>query len=111
MKEAGLEGRFCPSVGNNEVWGDPKIEGVLSTLPYLKKLGVSSDRLVYKYDFRGVRFINLWTGKYDYRSPPDWDSERPVYAAQMKQLTEWPEEAQTKGMRKAVKVFSNPALS
>src|SRR5258708_29266015 len=102
MKEAGLEGRFCPSVGNNEVWGDPKIEGVLSTLPYLKKLGVSSDRLVYKYDFRGVRFINLWTGKYDYRSPADRASERPVYAAQMKQLKEGLGSRNTKGMPKAL---------
>src|SRR4029078_400724 len=38
MKTAGLDGRFFLSVGNHEVWGDPKIEGVLSTAPYLKKL-------------------------------------------------------------------------
>jgi hypothetical protein len=43
MRAAGLDGRFFASVGNHEVWGDPKIEGVLSTLPHLKKLGLSAD--------------------------------------------------------------------
>ena len=110
MKAAGLEGRFFPSVGNHEVWGDPKIKGVLNTLPYLKKLGVSSDRLIYKYDFQGVRFIYLWTGKYDYRSPSLWDSEEPVYAVQMKQMKEWLDEAKTKGMKKAFIVFHYPVF-
>jgi hypothetical protein len=42
MWAAGLDGRFFASVGNHEVWGDPKIEGMLGTLPYLKKFGVTS---------------------------------------------------------------------
>jgi predicted phosphohydrolase len=110
MKAAGLEGRFFPSVGNHEVWGDPKIEGVLSAVPYLKKLGVSSDRLIYKYDFKGVRFIYLWTGKYDYRSPSLWDAERPVYEMQMKQMKKWLDEAKRKGLKKAFIVFHYPVF-
>src|SRR5262245_19613446 len=43
MKAAGLEGRWFMGVGNHEVWGDPKIEGVLNAVPYLKKLGVTPD--------------------------------------------------------------------
>jgi hypothetical protein len=35
MRAAGLDGRFFMSVGNHEVWADPKIEGVLSAVPYL----------------------------------------------------------------------------
>src|SRR5262245_12858319 len=110
MKAAGLEGRFFPSVGNHEVWGDPKIEGVLSTLPYLKKLGLSSDRLIYTFDFKGVRFIYLWTGKYDYRSPSLWHSERPVYELQMKQMKEWLDQAKAKGIKKAFIVFHYPVF-
>jgi hypothetical protein len=110
MKAAGLEGRFFPSVGNHEVWGDPKIEGVLSAVPYLKKLGVSSDRLIYKYDFKGVRFIYLWTGKYDYRSPSNWDAERPVYALQMREMKKWLDEAKTKGIKKAFIIFHYPVF-
>lgn len=69
MRAAGLDGRFFMSVGNHEVWADPKIEGVLSAVPYLKKFGVTPENLIYKFDFKGTRFIYLWSGKYDYRSP------------------------------------------
>ena len=44
MRAAGLDGRFFMSVGNHEVWADPKIEGVLSALPYLKKFGVTPEK-------------------------------------------------------------------
>jgi hypothetical protein len=107
----GIASRNFTSIGNHEVWGDPKIEGVLSALPYLKKLGVSADRLIYTFDFGGVRFIYLWTGKYDYRSPSEWDAERPVYEVQMKQLKEWLDEAKTKGLKKAFIVFHNPVFA
>jgi hypothetical protein len=59
MRAAGLEGRWFMSVGNHEVWGDPKIEGTLDAVPYLKKLGVTPERLIYKFDFRDMRFIFL----------------------------------------------------
>ena len=77
MRAAGLEGRWFVGPGNHEVLGDPKIEGLLSTVPYLKKLGVTPDNLIYKFDFKDVRFIYLWSGKYDYRSPSKWDGDRP----------------------------------
>src|SRR5262249_17902258 len=101
MRAAGLEGRWFLSVGNHEVWGDPKIEGTLAAVPYLKKFGVTSERLIYKFDFKDVRFIFLWTGKYDYRSPSLWDGDRPKYAEQMTQLQQWLDEAKTKGIKKA----------
>ena len=44
MRAAGLEGRWFMSVGNHEVWGDPKIEGVLNAVPYLKKFGVTPEQ-------------------------------------------------------------------
>ena len=92
------------------MWGDPKIEGVLSAVPYLKKLGLSADRLVYKFDFNGARFIFLWTGKYDYRSPTSWDATRPSYEDQMKQLRQWLDEAKSTGSRKIFVTFHNPAF-
>ena len=87
MRAAGLEGRWFIGVGNHEVWGDPKIEGVLNAVPYLKKLGVTPDNLIYKFDFKGARFIFLWTGKYDYRSPSQWDGDRPKFAEQMRRMS------------------------
>src|SRR5262249_24265858 len=102
MRAAGLEGRWFVSVGNHEVWADPKIEGTLSTVPYLRRLGVTPENLIYKFDFNGARFIFLWTGKFDYRSPSQWDGDRPKYAEQMKQMQQWLDEAKTKGIRKAL---------
>jgi hypothetical protein len=110
MRAAGLEGRWFPTVGNHEVWGDPKIEGLLSAVPYLKKLGVSAEQLTYKFDYNGVRFIYLWTGPYDYRAPTAWDATRPPYEAQMKQLQLWLDEAKSAGTRKVFVTFHNPVF-
>jgi hypothetical protein len=90
--------------------GDPKIEGVLSAVPYLKKLGVSADQLTYKFDYNGVRLIYLWTGKYDYRAPTSWDATRPTYDEQMKQLRQWLDEAKAAGTKKVFLTFHNPVF-
>ncbi|MGA3213810.1 MAG: hypothetical protein ABSD20_21085, partial [Terriglobales bacterium] len=82
MKEAGIEGRVFPAVGNHEVWGDTDVEGLLNIFPYLKQFGVSKNKLTYKFDYNGVRFIFLWTGKYDYREPTSWGATRPTYEEQ-----------------------------
>ena len=110
MRAAGLEGRWFISVGNHEVWGDPKIEGTLEAVPYLKKLGVTPERLIYKFDFRDMRFIFLWSGKYDYRSPSLWDADRPKYAEQMVQLQQWLDDAKAKGIKKAFITFHYPVF-
>ena len=111
MRAAGLQGRWLMSVGNHEVWGDPKIEGVLSAVPYLRKLGVTPERLIYSFDFDGARFIFLWSGKYDYRSPSLWDGDRPKYAEQMKQLQQWLDEAKAKGIKKTFITFHYPVFA
>jgi Calcineurin-like phosphoesterase len=111
MRAAGLEGRWFMGVGNHEVWGDPKIEGVLDAVPYLRKLGVTPENLIYKFDFKGVRFIYLWSGKYDYKSPSQWDGDRPKYAEQMKQLQQWMDEAKAGGIKKAFITFHYPVFA
>jgi len=111
MRAAGLEGRWFLGVGNHEVWGDPKIEGVLNAVPYLKKLGVTPENLIYKFDFKDSRFIFLWSGKYDYRSPSLWDADRPKYAQQMTQLRQWMGEARTKGLKKVFITFHYPVFA
>ena len=114
MRAAGLPGRVFPAVGNHEVWDDSDVEGLLASFPYLTQLGVSKERLIYKIDFKGTRFIFLWTGKYDYRSPSAWDATRPVYEAQMKQLRQWLDEAKanvkTGGERRVFVTFHAPAF-
>jgi len=110
MRAAGLDGRWFPAVGNHEVWGDPKIDGVLSAVPYLKKLGVSADKLNYKFDYKGARFIYLWTGQYNYREPTQWTSTRPSYEDQMKELRQWLDEAKAAGMKNVFITLHNPVF-
>jgi hypothetical protein len=100
MKDAGLEGRVFPAVGNHEVWGDSDVEGSLAAFPYLKKLGVTDKRLLYMFDFEDVRFIFLWTGRYDLLVPSAWDATRPTYQAQMSQLKAWLDEAKAKELNR-----------
>jgi hypothetical protein len=111
MKEAGLDGRVFPAVGNHEVWDDSDVEGLLASFPYLKKFGVSDKQLIYKFDFADVRFIFLWTGKYDYRDPTGWGATRPAYEEQMKQLKVWLDEAKAKGTKKVFISFHSPAFA
>src|SRR5271163_1709296 len=110
MKDAGLDGRVFPAVGNHEVWDDSDVEGLLAAFPYLKKFGVSDKQLTYKFDFGGARFIFLWTGKYDYRDPTGWTGTRPTYEAQMKQLQVWLDEAKAAGTKKVFIAFHNPTF-
>ncbi len=110
MEKAGLPGRVFPAVGNHEVWDDSDVEGLLSAFPYLKKFGVSDKRLIYHFDYQGVRFIFLWTGKYDYREPSGWGATRPAYEAQMKQLQAWLDEAKANGTKKVFISFHAPAF-
>ena len=110
MKKAGLYGRVFPAVGNHEVWSDSDVEGLLAAFPYLTKYGLSDKKLIYKFDFRGVRFIFLWTGPYDYRQPSGWDATQPVYDAQLTQLKKWLNEAKTSGIKKVFISFHAPAF-
>jgi hypothetical protein len=66
--------------------------------------------LIYKFDFKDVRFIFLWSGKYDYRSPSMWDADRPKYAEQMVQLREWLDDAKARGIKRTFIVFHYPVF-
>jgi hypothetical protein len=108
MKKAGMDGRVFPAVGNHEVWADSDVEGLLASFPYLKELGVSDKQLIYKFDFRGARFIFLWTGPYDYRHPSAWEATQPAYEAQVAQLRTWLDEAKSTGTKKVFISFHAP---
>ena len=56
------------------------------------------------------KFIFLWSGKYDYRSPSLWDADRPKYAEQMVQLREWLDDAKVKGIKRTFFVFHYPVF-
>ena len=110
MKKDNMDGRIFPAVGNHEVWDDSDVEGLLAAFPYLKKLGVSDKQLIYKFDYRGARFIFLWTGPYDYRQPSSWVATQPAYDAQIAQLKKWLDEAKSTGIKKVFISFHAPVF-
>ena len=111
MRAAGLDGRWFIGIGNHEVWGDQKIEGTLNAVPYLRKLGVTPENLIYKFDFHDSRFIFLWSGKYHYRSPSNWDADRPKYEEQIARLKEWLDEAKSKKILRVFITFHYPVFT
>lgn len=111
MQAAGLQGRMFPAPGNHETWYDPEARGFLTAFPYLKQLGISPDRLIYKFDFEGVRFIFLWTGDYETQTPTAWTATKPPYEEQMKQLQQWLDEARAHGIHKAFVTFHTAAFA
>jgi hypothetical protein len=111
MRDAGLDGRVFPAVGNHEVWADSDVEGLLSAFPYLKKLGVTDKKLIYMFDYEGCRFIFLWTGAYDYRDPSGWETTTPPYQAQIDQMKAWLTEAKTKGIKNVFITFHSPVFA
>jgi len=110
MRKAGLGGRVFPAVGNHEVWSDTDVEGLLGSFPYLAKLGVTDKNLIYKFDYRGARFIFLFTGPYDYRQPSDWSATQPAYEAQMVQLKKWLDDAKAKRIKNVFITFHAPVF-
>ncbi len=111
MRAAGLPGRMFPAAGNHEVWDDAGAQGFLAAFPYLKALGISAERLIYKFDYRGARFIFLWTGKYQEKAPTGWTAAEPNYEEQMKQLRQWLNEARAEGTRKVFVTFHTAVFS
>ena len=77
MRAAGLPGSRFPCCRQSRSVGRLRRRGPVEAFPYLKQFGVSDKQLIYKFDFNGARFIFLWTGKYDYRSPSAWDATGP----------------------------------
>ena len=80
-------------------------------MPYLRKLGVTPDNLIYKFDFNGARFIFLWSGATTRGRPRSGTGDRPKYAEQMKQMQQWLDEAKAKGMKKAFITFHYPVFA
>ena len=77
----------------------------------MKKFGISDKRLIYKFDYDGVRFIFLWTGHYDDKDPTGWLSTRPTYEEQMNQLRQWLDEAKAAGTKKVFITFHNAVFA
>ena len=92
------------------MWGDPKIEGVLSAVPYLKKARRHPGKPHLQVRYQGGPFHLLMDR--EVRLPIAFAvGRRPAkYAQQMKQMQEWLDEAKAKGIKKAFITFHYPVF-
>jgi hypothetical protein len=107
-KNLGLPGRVLAAVGNHEIWEDKDLRGMLTAMPWLKKLGLSKGRRIYSVPFRNCRFIFLDSGGYN--TPEDWNSRFPGFEDQMAYLTKELNMAKESGADHAFVVYHKPSF-
>jgi hypothetical protein len=110
-KTLGLPGRFLSAVGNHATWHDNDINGLLTSMPWLKNLGLSNRRRIYSVPFRNCRFIFLDSGgtkKGAYGET--WTSEYPAFEAQMAFLTSELRVAKNTGADHVFVVYHKPSF-
>lgn len=81
-----LPNRVYAAVGNHETWEDPKLEGMMAAMPWLKDTGFDEKKRIYSFDKENARFIFLNSGPQcdsEVGQNTDWCSTKPDYPAQM----------------------------
>lgn len=105
----GLPCRLLLAIGNHDLYGDPHIKGILTTLPCLRKLGFSRRERIYSFRHRGCRFIFLDTGRRG--GGKWWNACCPPRERQFAQLTRWLDQAVAEGARQVFVVFHVPVFA
>ncbi len=102
----GLPCRLLLAIGNHELYGDPDINGIITTLPCMQKLGFSRKKRIYSFVHKGCRFIMLDTGK---RKGKNWWSACcPPREEQFVQLEKWLQQAVAEKARQVFVAFHMP---
>ena len=111
MRAAGLDGRWFIGVGNHEVWGDPKIEGMLNAVPYLQEARRHARKSHLQVRLPGValhlpveRKVRLPLALALGRRPAEVCGADGAAAA-------WLDEAKAKGIKKAFITFHYPVFA
>lgn len=107
-KKPGLPGRVLTAVGNHETWEDEEMSGLLTVMPWLKTLGLSSEKRIYSVSFRNCRFIFLDSGGYS--TPEKWTSQSPPFGEQMSFLTSELKQAKDSGTDHVFIVYHKPSF-
>lgn len=108
-KNLGLPGRVLAAVGNHATWGDREISGVLTTMPWLKDLGLSKEWRIYSITFRNCLFIFLDSGGSG-AYVEGWTSQYPNFEVQMDFLTRELTSAKSMGADHVFIVYHKPSF-
>lgn len=107
-KDLGLPGRIFATVGNHEIWEDENISGMLTTMPWLKELGLSSDHRRYSMSFRNCYFIFL--DSCDFNTPEDRTGQFTPFTKQMDYLKTELNKARGSGVDHVFIVYHSPSF-
>jgi len=105
----GLPGRLFSAVGNHETWGDPQMEGMLSTFPWLQQFGLSAERRIYAFSYRNSRFIFLDSGDYC-PGGTCWAGKNPDFDDQMAFLRNQLNQARDAGEQHTFVIYHKPSF-
>jgi len=103
-----LPGRVMAAVGNHETWMDDNIDGMLTTMPWLKEFGLSSQNRIYDFTYHNCMFIFLDSGGYSGHGT-EWIGKHPPFKEQMEYLTRKLTEAASKKLNHVFVVYHKPS--
>ncbi|HWR89825.1 MAG TPA: metallophosphoesterase [Dissulfurispiraceae bacterium] len=103
-----LPSRIIAAVGNHETWLDEPMEGMLTTMPWLRQFGLSKERRIYAVTFMNCRFIFLDSGDYGV-SGEIWGNY-PPFREQMDFLTDELKRARETGTDHVFIVYHKPSF-
>jgi len=103
-----LPGRVLAAVGNHETWMDDNIDGMLTTMPWLKEFGLSSQKRIYDVTYHNCMFIFLDSGGYSGHGT-QWTGKHPLFKKQMEYLTRKLAEAKSEKLNHVFVVYHKPS--
>ena len=109
LAKGGPSCRLFLAIGNHDMNRDPHIRGIMTTLPCLKKVGMSPQRRIYSFIYKGARFIFLDTGRWG--KGQRWNACCPPRQEQFVQLEKWLQQATAEKARQVFVVFHMPVYA
>lgn len=105
-----LPGNLFSALGNHATWGDDEIVGFREALPWLKRLGFSTESRIYSFIHNNCSFIFLDSGGW-HEGGTAWSSNYPKFKEQMAYLTEQLEDAKANHRDHVFVTYHKPSFT
>lgn len=106
-------GKVFAAAGNHETWEDEHLEGLFTTMPWLKDFGFTPERRIYSFTYKNSLFIFLDSGGGSPTSGHDddtWTSTSPVFSEQMQYLEKELQRAKKRKMDHVFVTYHKPSF-
>lgn len=105
-------GKVFAAAGNHETWEDEHLEGLFTTMPWLKDFGFTPERRIYSFTYKNSLFIFLDSGggNASDHEGDTWTSISPVFAEQMQYLEKELQRAKAKKIDHVFVTYHKPSF-